>query len=449
MSLLTGVVLAAMAFQVDSMPPMPMGDQMHDMSDMSGHQMFEAGLGGGWRLTGMAQVFPIGTYGFANEASPLDDSGYYLTQGAAMLNFESPGRALVLRVTPNFEWLTQEDGELTFGGWGEGFIDSRHPHTGLHEIMLSWNLWDTSAGSFSFSGGKGFAPYGTDDPMSRPSVKYPTNHHLSQVLERFTFNVGWFGGPWSVEAGVFGGAEPESSWDFSNAEAFADSWSMRFVRRFGDVRMGQWDWEVSASYADIAEAHHGAEEHDDTGGPPHEHAGVEGEKERTSLFNGAIRFQAPVSEGSTLYALGEYSWSDPEHDEGYWSFLVETAWSSGRHTPYLRFERATRPEYPREDVVAPGFFRYDHDAEAVGATAWSIASVGYGLTLTTGSVSIRPFVEGQFFDVAEERGGRTALEILGDDRFTALTVGARIFLGGDPMRMGMYGVFDPMTRMGR
>ena len=163
MSLLTGVVLAAMAFQVDSMPPMPMGDDMpgmagHEMSGMAGHQMFEAGLGGGWRVTGMAQVFPMGTYGVADEASPLNDSGYYLTQGAAMLNVESPGRALVLRVTPNFEWLTQEDGELTFGGWGEGFIDARHPHTGLHEIMLSWNLWDTSVGSFSVSGGKGFAP---------------------------------------------------------------------------------------------------------------------------------------------------------------------------------------------------------------------------------------------------------------------------------------------------
>ena len=33
----------------------------------------------------------------------------------------------------------------------------------------------------SLSAGKGFAPFGTDDPMSRPIFRYPVNHHLAQI----------------------------------------------------------------------------------------------------------------------------------------------------------------------------------------------------------------------------------------------------------------------------
>ncbi len=39
--------------------------------------------------------------------------------------------------TLNLEGLTIPDGELTLGDWGEGFIDRRHPHTYVHELMLS------------------------------------------------------------------------------------------------------------------------------------------------------------------------------------------------------------------------------------------------------------------------------------------------------------------------
>ena len=48
-------------------------------------------------------------------------------------------------------------------------------------------------------------PSSTDDPMARPAVKYPTNHHLSQILERWTVNGAYVTRAWSVEAGVFGG----------------------------------------------------------------------------------------------------------------------------------------------------------------------------------------------------------------------------------------------------
>ena len=36
----------------------------------------------------------------------------------------------------------------------------------------------------SLAAGKGFTPFGTDDPMMRPFVKYPVNHHHAQIIER-------------------------------------------------------------------------------------------------------------------------------------------------------------------------------------------------------------------------------------------------------------------------
>lgn len=442
MILISALAVASMTLQADTMPHAMHGAQDPQMPPMADHAMWSRTFSSGWTVSGMAQVFPIGTFGMARTATPFDDRGFYLTQAAAMVGVMSPGRRVVLRLTPNFEAWTLEDGELTPGGWGEGFIDSRHPHTVLHEAMLSINVWDTPVGDLSFSGGKGFAPYGTDDPMSRPSVKYPTNHHLSQILERFTFNAVWADRGWSIEAGVFGGTEPDGPYDLGNISSFGDSWSARVTRRFGATTMGQAAWEVSTSYARVAGHGGGDDEHADEG--DHHEDLADG---ATGLFNAAVRLQRAVGSWGQLYGLVEYSRSEPDGATGYQSFLAEVSLSRGRHTPYLRHERATRPEYLREGTGGDAFFRYDHDGEAIGATRWNITSAGYGFSATTGVVSIRPFVEGQVFSVARHRGSRSAQEILGDRGFAALTVGARIFFGGDPMRMGAYGIFDAMTRM--
>ena len=94
--------------------------------------------------------------GVAFQAGPDNGDGgelrrteRYLTQPALMANLESPSRRLVLRTTLNFEGVTLGSGELTYGVWGEGFIDKRHPHTLLHEAMLSWNLWEIAGGGLS------------------------------------------------------------------------------------------------------------------------------------------------------------------------------------------------------------------------------------------------------------------------------------------------------------
>ncbi|HWK89037.1 MAG TPA: hypothetical protein VNP72_03555 [Longimicrobium sp.] len=397
----------------------------------AGHEMFSTRVGG-WNLMGMGQVYALGTRGAPGlDASPLTETEAYLTQPVAMVNVESPGQAFTLRTTLDFEALTMPDGELTFGGWGEGFIDKRHPHTLVHELMLSANLWNAAGGSLSLSAGKGFAPFGTDDPMSRPPAKYPTNHHLSQVLERWTLNAVYLRGPWSVEAGLFAGAEPEGPYDMSNYHDFADSWSARVVRRFGGTGTRA-HFELSGSYALISERH----------GDEHEH---------TSLANAYFRHQGGHGR-FTLYNLVEASRSEPHGDhQGYYSLLGETLATVGRHAPYARIEFSTRPEFARESPTGgEGFFRYDHDAEAIGATRWVITTLGYGLRTSRFPAGSLPFVEVQHHRVRGERGAVDPALLFGDDSFWSLTAGVRLFLGSSgPMRMGSYGVLDDMTWMHR
>lgn len=425
----------AHAQAVAEMPPghagaMPdMGRPVQEQGMM--HRMWMQPLGGGWNLMGMAQAFPIVSTSLnPDEGTSLDKTELYLTEPAIMFNVGSPGSRVTLRTTLNFEGLTQPDGELTFGGWGESFLDKRHPHTLLHEFMLSVNFRDVAGGALSISGGKGFAPYGTDDPMSRPAVKYPTNHHLSQILERWTVNGVYLNGGWGLEAAVFGGAEPEEPYDFSNIESFGDSWSARLTRRFGGGTGPMAEWEASASFGRVREVH-------------------EDEPETTNLYNAALRHDRMYSFGS-LYGLAEGSVSRPEDGDGYFSVLGETRLDIRRHQPYYRIEYATRPEYAREGV--PGtdeFFRYDHDAHAIGSTRWLINTLGYGYELTGYPVSARPFVELQYNRASEEDGGIDPQNLFGKRDFWGLSAGFRVFLGGDPMRMGSYGVLDAMTSMHR
>jgi hypothetical protein len=396
------------------------------------HEMLMARLGRGWTVAGMAQAFPIATAGAPfDDDSPLNDGEAYLTQPAVMVNVSGPGSRLVLRTTLNLEAETQRGGEYAFGGWGEGYADKRHPHTFVHEAMLSLNAWDAPGGAFSLSAGKGFAPYGTDDPMSRPAVKYPTNHHLSQVLERWTVNAVYLHrSGLSVEAGLFGGGEPAGPSDLDNAKSFGDSWSARVTQRLGGGFGPFAPWEISASYARVEEAHHGA-------------------KEVTHLLNAALRHERAYRIG-TAYALLEASRSEPKGAaEGYWAVLGETRLGLGRgarHRPYYRVEYSTRPEYER--AGAPGtddFYRYDHGAHAIGATRWLIQTAGYGYDLTGAPLSLRPFVEVQHNRVWSERGDVDPVALFGKDRFWSASVGVRVFLGGGPMRMGSYGVLDPMS----
>lgn len=388
------------------------------------HDMWNIALARGWRLAAMAQAYPIVTIGAPfRDDSPLNHTAAYLTQPVVMTGLQSPDARVVLRVTFDLEPITQEKGELNFGGWGEGFIDRRHPHTLVHELMLSVNLWEIGGGSASLSIGRGFAAYGSDDPMSRPGLKYPTNHHLSQILERWTATAAWLVDGWSVEASLFSGREPEDPYDLGGIEEFGDSWSARVARRWGGGSGPFARWEAAASYGSVTAAHGGMEE-------------------RTELWNATLRH-----DDGSLYALVEASRSSPEHGDGYYSLLGEAQLSAGAHRPNLRVELATRPEYPRETGAGDdGFFRYSHHAASPGRTRWLIAGAGWEYALRAGALQIRPLVNVQHFRVTG-LDDIDARAIFGARSFWSFSFGARLFLGGEPMRMGSYGVLDPMTTM--
>jgi hypothetical protein len=417
----------------DTLPRERQPSGLHDA--MSGvrhaamkHEMLMRRFGDGWMLLGMAQAFSMTTWAAPRDGdSPVHDTESYITQPAVMINVQSPNARVVLRSTLNLEALTQPNGEITFGGWGEGFIDRRHPHTFVHEAMLSLNGWNVAGGALSLSAGKGFAAYGTDDPMSRPVAKYPTNHHLSQILERWTVSGAYTHGPWSAEASVFAGAEPSGPWVLDNFEGFGESFSARVIRRFGGTGTMA-PWELGASFGSVAEPH-------------------DGTTDRTRLYNATVRHSGAHSFGG-IYAMAEGSRSDPEHGDGYWSLLGETQVRIGRHRPYYRVELATRPEYPREGAPGtPGFYRYDHDDEPLGATRWLIHSLGYEYDLHGGGVATRPYIEVQHSRVKAERGEIDVEPMFGGRTLWSVSAGFRLFFGGGPMRMGTYGVLDDMTLM--
>ena len=163
-----------------------------------------------------------------------------VVQPALMLRLSGPAR-LGLLATLNLEGATIPSGELTPGTWGEGLIDRRHPHTYVHELMLTADdLLGRGDGptNVSLAVGKGFAPFGTDDPMSRPVLRYPVNHHFAQILERAVAVAAVRRGPLRAELGLFNGDEPERPGQWPRVGArFGDSWSAPCHRR-ADPRPG-------------------------------------------------------------------------------------------------------------------------------------------------------------------------------------------------------------------
>jgi hypothetical protein len=249
---------------------------------------------------------------------------------------------------------------------------------------------------------------------------------LSQILERWTLNAAWLRGTWSIEAGVFGGQEPDGVYDLSNIESFGDSWSARIAKRWGSTAPTTPQWETSASFASVTEFAHTVEE-------------------TTRLANASVARTAPLGSGQ-LYALLEASRSFLAAHADFFSLLAEARWSGGGHQPYARVEYASRPEYAREGAAGGDeFFHYEHDTDPTGTTRWLIATAAYAYELTPSPWSVRPFVEVQHHQIRGDAGTVTAMGLFGGTRFWALSFGARVFLGGEPMRMGSYGILDSMT----
>jgi hypothetical protein len=350
-----------------------------------------------------------------------------VVQPALYLHAGALGRLRLTGVL-NLEGATIPDGELAPGDWGEGFVDRRHPHTYLHELMLAADdLLGARDGAarISLSAGKGFAPFGTDDPMGRPFLRYPVNHHLAQILERAVAIAAVRAGPVAAEAGLFNGDEPERPGQWPRIGGrFGDSWSARLT---GTIAPGV---TVEASHAHVHSPEHRPGAGTDQG-----------------KWSVAARWERAVR-GHPVYALVE--WARTSEADGFFVFhsvLAEGAWTSGPHRLQYRFERTERPE--EERISRFRSLRPHLENSIVGITRWTAHTAGYEVVALRGSrIQVRPLVEVGYARVAKVGGGLfDVVGLYGRDHIWSLALGARITAGARMHRMGRYGAMEDPEEM--
>jgi hypothetical protein len=350
----------------------------------------------------------------------------YLTQPMimAMANFWND--AVQLKGALDFEGVTLKRGELNAGIHGEGYIDRRHPHTYLHELVVSAQRRFGDNGA-SLALGKGFAPFGTDDPMARPFEKYPINHHLAQVLERAVAVASVRTRRVILEAGLFNGDEPESPGDVPNRKRYWDSWSGRVTL----VPFPQ--GELQTSYALVRSPENA------TGG------GVDHHKQSAS-----IRLEDAQHSG---YGLLEWArttnYAGSSRTFAFTSLLAETWARYGRASGALRLERTERPD---EDRLVDEFRSPlpATDLSINGRSQWTIITARLAATFQPlKTVTLEPFAE-----VARIRfrptlspSGFDPTQFYGSNRIWSVSVGAKLALGMSHMRMGRYGVASTEKRV--
>ncbi len=381
--------------------------------------------------------------GLATRVAPAYDGRTftegYLTQPNLMA--DARWRALTFTGTLNAEGYTLARGELTPGIYGEGYVDRRHPHTLLHEAMLSLatSAHDGDGFAASLSAGKGFAPYGTDDPMMRPFVKYPVNHHHAQVLERvqltgalrFARNARDI----TVEAGLFNGDEPDGPFAVPRFSRLTDSRAIRLtLRPFASL-------ELQAGTAHVVSPDI-----------------IQGGASDREQYSASARWERALGPATRVYAFAEYARTDETHlgrrHFRYESMLTEAAATWRGLSAAARFERTDRPEKGR--LLDPFRTKTGHiDFQILGITRWSTATVQIGapaviLPRTFGGARVVPFVE-----VA--RAVPAALlrptvfepgDFYGSTTLWSSSAGLRLHLGTMRSRMGRYGVALPRASAG-
>ena len=342
----------------------------------------------------------------------------YLTQPAIMLRAGAFDGILALTGTLNLEGTTLKRGELTPGIYGEGYIDRRHPHTYLHELIVSAK-GDISDASVSLSAGKGFAPFGTDDPMARPFEKYPVNHHLAQILERAVAIAAFRMRGAVIELGSFNGDEPQSPGDVPNRDRYWDSWSGRLtLLPFKQA-------ELQTSYARVKSPENA------TGG------GSDQRKQSAS-----IRLEDAQHSG---YALAEWArtgeYVGNTRSFGFTSWLMETEARLAFARAGIRFERTERPD--EERLQNP--FRAPvpaSDLSILGRSRWTTLTLRGSAPIS----AARPLFVEPFIEVAQAHVSPTLRptgfdprQFYGSTRIWSISAGAKLSFGMQHMRMGRYG----------
>jgi len=332
------------------------------------------------------------------------------------------GGRLRLHATLDGEGWTMPGGVLATGDFGEGWEDRRHPHTWAHELLASvTDLAVLPAGvHWSLTAGKGFAPYGTDDPMTRPALTFPVNHHWSQILERALAILGVRRGPVTLEGAIFNGDEPER-WDqWPNWSRFGDSWSARALVKPSAAL------ELQASVAHVRS--------------PENRAGAGPDQSKVSV---SARVERPLGAGR-IYGLAEWAYnSEAAGFFRFYSGLAESQWSGGVQRVYLRLERTDRPE---DERVFGNPFRTVRpllESSIIGITRWLVATGGYGRRLTGERlpVHVEGIAEVEYAHVSKLTGLFDPASFYGRTDLWMFSVALRITAGAPMHRMmGRYGV---------
>lgn len=350
--------------------------------------------------------------------------------------------------TLNFEGYTLRRGELTAGSYGEGYVDRRHPHTLVHEAMVATVFAPDARAHLSLAAGKGFVPYGTDDPMMRPFAKYPVNHHHAQLLERVQgiAAVQGVAGAYrlTVEQSWFNGDEPVGPFTGPQWGRVGDSYASRLTVQQDALLGGALEAQVSRAVVRSPGI---------TQGGAFDHV----------QWSGSVRWQAPsgnthahhgmtqaVSSRPRLsYAMAELARTD-ETLSGTRAFRFESAlaeaageWAQWRVA--ARVERTERPEPER--LLDPFRTPSGHiDFQIVGVTRWTVTTVRFDTPgWSRHTTMLVPFAE-VAYATARARRQPAVFEpaaFYGRAQQWHLSVGARLHVGTMRSRMGRYGVLDP------
>jgi hypothetical protein len=368
-------------------------------------------------VSAMAQAIPLVTRADPTAGGRTLTEGY-LSQPIAMAHAAAgPWRAIA---TLNFEGLTLDRGELSTGGYGEGYVDRRHPHAYVHELLLGH---EHTAGAFraSLFAGRGFVPFGSDDPMSRPFVKYPINHHLSQVLERIVAVGAVRYGSIIGELAAFNGDEPVAPGTAPEFGHFGDSWAARVTL------LPVSGVELSASHANVTS--------------PELSSGGGLDQRKTALV---ARFERAGSD-DWRYAHAEYARTD-DRNRGVTVSTLTTLLGEGgicRNGVLLsgRVERTGRLE--EEPLLDP--FRVARpatDLHNFGMSRWTTITIGAAAAhFSAGPVRGQPFVEAAWVTASPGNPpGLFSAEVrYGTSHMTMLSAGVRLRAGMRHERMGRYG----------
>jgi len=331
-----------------------------------------------------------------------------VVQPLAMLGVSGFDGRIRFIATLDFEKYTIAHGELAPGDWGEGFEDRRHPHTLVHELLLVFGSSRIFAGA-----GKGFVPFGTDDPMTRPVVRYPVNHHLSQILERAVGFAGVRAGPVILEGGLFNGDEPVSPGSWPSVSRFGDSWATRLTM----LPVTGLEAQISYAFVHSPENRPGA-------GPDDAKLSASVRWERGRWYGLVEWAQTRTAGGAFVFRSG----------------LAEGALTLGSQRPYLRIERSDRPEEERLFASPFRTRRPLFENSILGITRWTVVTAGDAMELRRGRrLRLAPFVEGSYLGIARVGGGVFDPTIqYGRTKGFEVSAGVRLAAGMRMPRMGRY-----------